>query len=122
LAVAPLPASLQAALHHWVATPATAAGLVLFVLPLLSLLGAHPVVLFSLAFPLLSRRVLGGGAREYLVWVTMFALAQLISPTSTSARLAASSLDVSSPRVSWRTHSLFAATLASAIWLYLVWG
>lgn len=121
LASAPLPEGLKMALHHWVATPASAAGLVLFVLPLFSLFGAHPVVLFSLAFPLLERRVLGGGAREYLVWATMFALAQLISPTSTSARLAASSLGLSARRVSWGTHALFASALASAVWLYVVW-
>jgi hypothetical protein len=92
------------------------------VLPLLSIFGAHPVVLFSLTFPLLDRHVLGGGAREYIVWVTMFGIAQLVSPTSTSARLAASSLGVSPRRASFGTHALFAGALATVVWLYVVLG
>jgi len=120
LARAPFPAGLQNALHQHVASPAAVATVVLFLLPPLSILGAHPVVLFSLAFPLVDRHVLGGGAREYVVWVTMFALAQLVSPTSTSARLAAASLGISPRRASFGSHALFASALAATVWVYVV--
>jgi len=122
LARAPLPQGLQHALRYPLQSRAAVAALALFLLPLTSIVGAHPVVLFSLAFPLLDRRVLGGGAREYVLWVSMFALAQLISPTSTSARLAAASLGISPQRASFGSHALFAGALALGIWAYVVFG
>ena len=64
--------------------------------------------------------VLGGGAREYVSWVAMFALAQLISPTSVSARLAAASLGLSPQATSFQSHARFATALAFAVWLYVV--
>jgi hypothetical protein len=50
-----------------------------------------------------------------MVWVTMFAAAQMVSPTSTSARLAASALGMSPRRASFDSHALFAATLALGV-------
>lgn len=122
LSRAPLPPGVSAALRGVLASRAAATGVLLFFMPLLSVAGAHPVVLFSLAFPLLDRSVLGGGAREYVAWITMFALAQLVSPTSTSARLASSSLGVSPRRVSFGSHALFALALAAGVWTYVVFS
>ncbi|MCL2898718.1 hypothetical protein [Brenneria tiliae] len=79
---------------------------ILFVLPMLSMVGIHPMVLFSSAFPLLEPFMTHGVA-DYLVWICLFIAAQLLSPVSINAIFAASSLHVSPMDTSFRMHTRY---------------
>ncbi|WP_134020576.1 hypothetical protein [Modicisalibacter xianhensis] len=77
-------------------------------LPLLTIFGIHPMILFAGLFPLLHPFTEVAPAIEYLTWIAMFVVAQLVSPVSISAVSAASSIDESTWNVSFVSHGRFA--------------
>lgn len=79
---------------------------ILFVLPILSVSGIHPMALFSLMFPLLAPSV-ASDVTDYLAWICFFIAAQLLSPVSISAIFAAGSLQVSPSDTSFRMHTRY---------------
>lgn len=102
------------------AYPGAALCVVLVLLPVVSAFGIHPLILFNVIFPLVDNSLLGGPAAQYIAWVSMFVLAQLVSPVSISAILAASALGVSPAETSYKLHRRFATTLASIVMAYLL--
>ncbi len=102
------------------AYPGAALCVVLVLLPVVSAFGIHPLILFNVIFPLVDNSLLGGPAAQYIAWVSMFMLAQLVSPVSISAILAASALDVSPAETSYKLHRRFAAALALIVMAYLL--
>ena len=102
------------------AYPGAALGVVLVLLPAVSVLGIHPLVLFNVIFPLVDNSLLGGPAAQYIAWVSMFMLAQLVSPVSISAILAAVALGVSPAETSYKLHRRFAVALALVVMAYLL--
>ncbi len=85
---------------------------ILIGLPLLTVLGVHPLIPFSVMFPLVPGAALGDVATQYIVWISMFAISQLISPASMSARLCKASLGLPSERMVSGAHAAYACTLA----------
>ena len=100
--------------------PFAAAAWVTIVLPAICALGIHPVILFSLVFPLVDNSVLGEPPLQYLAWVTMFIGGQLVSPASISAILAASSLQTTPSNTSYRLHGYYVLVMCSITYFYLV--
>lgn len=97
------------------AYPGAALVAVLMLLPAVSVLGVHPLILFNVIFPLVDNSLLGGPAVQYIAWVSMFMLAQLVSPVSISAILAAVALQVSPVETSYKLHRRFAVALALVV-------
>lgn len=114
-----LPFLRQAVALIW-SSPAMAYGVVLLLLPAITLFGVHPMILFNLVFPIVDNSLLGSTAAQYLAWVSMFVAAQLVSPVSISAILAANALGVSPAATSYRLHGRFVLGLAAFVWLYLL--
>tara|TARA_Y100000589_G_scaffold331362_1_gene384547 strand:+ start:2510 stop:3886 length:1377 start_codon:yes stop_codon:yes gene_type:complete len=81
-------------------------------LPLLSVCGVHPMVLFTAFFPIFHSVSTVGNVIQYHWWIAMFVIAQLISPVSISAIAAASSIGLSPSKVSLRLHAGFALLLS----------
>jgi len=102
------------------ACPGAALAMVLVLLPAVSVFGVHPLILFNVIFPLVDNARLGGPAAQYIAWVSMFMLAQLVSPVSISAILAAGALHVSPAETSYKLHAGFAAALAVIVMAYLL--
>jgi hypothetical protein len=102
------------------AYPGAALGVVLVLLPMVSVFGIHPLILFNVIFPLVDNALLGGPAAQYIAWVSMFMLAQLVSPVSISAILAAGALNVSPAETSYKLHHRFATALALLVMAYLL--
>jgi hypothetical protein len=102
------------------AYPGAALCVVLVLLPVVSAFGIHPLILFNVIFPLVDNSLLGGPAAQYIAWVSMFMLAQLVSPVSISAILAANALCVSPAETSYKLHRRFAAALALIVMAYLL--
>ena len=102
------------------AYPGAALGVVLLLLPAVSVLGVHPLILFNVIFPLVDNSLLGGPAVQYIAWVSMFMLAQLVSPVSISAILAAVALGVAPAETSYKLHRRFAVALALVVMAYLL--
>ncbi|MCL7929908.1 hypothetical protein [Halomonas llamarensis] len=77
-------------------------------LPLLTILGIHPMILFAGFFPLFHPFANADPALEYLIWIAMFVVAQLVSPVSISAVTAAASIGAAPWTVSLASHGRFA--------------
>ncbi len=91
---------------------------ILFVLPIFSVVGIHPMVLFSLAFPLLGSSM-AYGVTDYLVWICFFIAAQLLSPVSINAIFASSSLHISPVDTSFKMHSYYVLIFNLFAFIYL---
>lgn len=89
------------------------------VLPLLTILGIHPMVLFVAVFPLLHSLAAVAPAVEYHWWIAMFVVAQLVSPVSISAVTAAASVGEAPWVVSLRSHARFAILFGVLCVIYL---
>lgn len=94
--------------------------LIIFVLPMFCIIGIHPMILFGFAYPLLSPYV-GEGAHAYIIWVMMFFSAQLLSPVSINAILAANSLQTSSIKTSFMMHIKYLLILNPIVITYLTY-
>ncbi|QBF28335.1 hypothetical protein EXN22_22540 [Pseudomonas tructae] len=95
--------------------------MVIFVLPLGCVIGAHPMIVFSLGFPLLLPW-LGLKEDAYVVWITFFISAQLLSPVSISAVLAAGCLNIPPYRVSFGLQLPYVMTLGGLVLFVLLVG
>lgn len=100
-------------------SPGIAYGVVIVILPAITIFGIHPLILFNLLFPIVDNSLLGTPAAQYIAWVSMFIGAQLLSPVSISAVLAASSLGISPAETSYRLHYGFVLILSIFVWVYL---
>lgn len=111
------------ALHYLINTfwnnPWLAYSLLIFIMPLISAFGIHPLILFNLLFPIVNSAILGGLTLQYLAWSAMFIASQLISPISISAILAASSVGVSPDKTSYKLNLKFTVALCFVIYGYL---
>lgn len=114
------PLAVVDALRALWAYPGAALAVVLVLLPVVSVFGIHPLILFNVIFPLVDNTQLGGPAAQYIAWVSMFMLAQLVSPVSISAILAAGALNTSPAETSYKLHGRFAAALAVIVMAYLL--
>lgn len=101
------------------AYPGVPLAVVLVLLPAVSVFGIHPLILFNVIFPLVDNARLGGPGAQCIAWVSMFMLAQLVSPVSISAILAAGALKASPAETSYKLHGRFAAALAVIVMAYL---
>jgi len=94
--------------------------LLVFVLPVVTVLGVHPMILFGLFFPLVDAAVLGPSYIQYLAWTTLFVMANLLSPVSICAILAATSLQASSRETSYVSNWKFCALGMVVAYVYLL--
>jgi hypothetical protein len=93
--------------------------IILFVLPLITIAGIHPLILFNLVFPVVDNALIGTPAAQYIAWVSMFVSAQLLSPVSISAILAAGALRTSPAKTSYQLHYRFVLALTAFTWTVL---
>jgi hypothetical protein len=111
-----LPDAIRSALRN----PYAIGALVVFVLPAVTMLGVHPMILFGLFFPLVDAAALGPTYVQYLAWTTMAVMANLLSPVSICAILAATSLQVSSRETSYVSNWTFCAPVMVIAYVYLL--
>jgi len=90
-------------------------------LPLVTVAGVHPMILFGLFFPLIQPDVFVAPHVQYLAWITMFVMANLLSPVSITALVAATSLQKTSVETSYKTNWRFCASLMALTYGYLFW-
>ena len=100
--------------------PLIATAWVTILLPAICMFGIHPIILFSLVFPLVDSGVFGGLHFQYLAWVTVFTAGQLISPASISSILAASSLHTTPADTSYRLHGRYVLGMCLITYSYLI--
>lgn len=110
-----LPDVIRSALRN----PYAVGALLVFVLPAVTVLGVHPMILFGLFFPLVDAVALGPTYVQYLAWTTMFVMANLLSPVSICAILAATSLQVSSRETSYVSNWKFCVLGMVIAYVYL---
>ncbi|MES1948490.1 hypothetical protein C84B14_14149 [Salinisphaera sp. C84B14] len=96
--------------------------LITVVLPALSVIGLHPMLLWAIFFPPLHEVTHMPDLVEYLCWIFMFVSAQLISPVSISVILTSASVERSSWEMSWGSHGrhIVMLTVPTATYLYLL--
>jgi hypothetical protein len=93
--------------------------LILFVMPLVTVFGVHPLILFNVCFPIFDVSMTTTPAHRYLLWTSMFLIAQLVSPVSISAVIAAASVGEPPERTSYSAHARYAAAFGLCAWCYL---
>jgi hypothetical protein len=114
-----LPAVAKIAIEQIWTLPGVASAIVIMALPVVSALGVHPLIIFNLVFPIVDNWLLGDTTAQYIAWSSMFMGAQLISPVSISAIIAAQALHLTPTETSLKLHWAYAGALAVATWLYL---
>jgi hypothetical protein len=100
--------------------PLVATAWVTIFLPAICMFGIHPIILFSLIFPLVDSSVFGGLHLQYLAWVTMFTAGMLVSPASIIAILAASSLHTAPSNTSYGLHRWYVLGMCLITYCYLI--
>jgi len=88
-------------------------------LPLVTAAGVHPLILFGMLFPVLTPGLSGNTVVQYLAWSSMFVMANLVSPVSICAIVAATSLKQTTQDTSYRSHWRFCSVLAIVVIVYL---
>ncbi|WP_175753328.1 hypothetical protein [Burkholderia ambifaria] len=94
--------------------------LLIVMLPAITMLGVHPMILFGIFFPLVDAAVLGPTYVQYLAWTSMFVMSNLLSPVSICSILAATSLQVSSRETSYVSNWGFCALGMAIAYVYLL--
>lgn len=112
-----MPLQLLAALSH----PLGALLLLIVVLPLATMAGLHPLILFGLFFSLVQPASFAHGHVRYLAWTTMFVTSSLLSPVSILAIVTATSIQSNSRATSYLAHWKFCAGLMLFAIGYLYW-
>jgi hypothetical protein len=84
------------------------------------MLGVHPMILFGIFFPLVDPVALGPTYIRYLAWTSMFVMANLLSPVSICAILAATSLQISSRETSYVSNWKFCGAGMAVAYVYLL--
>lgn len=93
--------------------PMTALAIVILGMPLVTLLGIHPIIPFVALVHLIHPQVLGFNAAEmYVLWMVAWVLSMLISPVSALNITAAASFNVSPITVGIRQNFAYAAGFA----------
>lgn len=108
------------AIRGWLSNPYVIGVLLIGVLPAVTMLGVHPMILFGVFFPLVDSAALGPTYVQYLAWTSMFVMANLLSPVSICAILAATSLQVSSRETSFVSNWRFCALGMAIAYVYLL--
>jgi hypothetical protein len=94
--------------------------LLIGVLPAITMLGVHPMILFGIVFPLVDATVLGPTYVQYLAWTSMFVMSNLLSPVSICSILAATSLQMSSRETSYVSNWRFCTLGMTLAYVYLL--
>jgi hypothetical protein len=93
---------------------------ILFVIPLITVAGIHPMVPFALLAPTISAASLGiTSTGLYAVWIAMFMLSMLLSPISVLTMVTVTSFDIPGRRLGLRGNGLYAAAFAAAATLVI---
>lgn len=93
----------------------------IFLLPLITVVGLHPLILFGVLFSLMKPAAFEHNHLRYLAWCTMFVMANLLSPVSISSIVAATSIAARTDETSYRAHWKFCLGLMAFAYLYLAW-
>lgn len=93
--------------------------LLLVVFPLISIAGLHPLVLFGIFFPLIQPVMFHDPSIQYLAWTSTFVMSNLLSPVSTCAMLAATSLQKTTRETSYLSNGRYCTGLALLTAVYL---
>lgn len=93
----------------------------LVIFPLITIAGVHPLILFGIFFPLITAPMFDQLPILYLAWTSMFVMSNLLSPTSISSILAATSLQKNSRETSYFSNWRFCIGLAIFAFVYLSW-
>ncbi|MGF6873439.1 hypothetical protein [Paraburkholderia sp. MM5477-R1] len=104
----------------WLHNPYIVGVLLVFVLPAVTIAGVHPMILFGIFFPITDAGVLGPTYIQYLAWTSMFVMANLLSPVSICAILAATSLQTSSRETSYVSNWKFCVLSMVIAYVYLL--
>ncbi|WP_175685451.1 hypothetical protein [Burkholderia anthina] len=115
-----LAAYLPQAVRAPLGNPYTVGLLLIVVLPAITMLGVHPMILFGIFFPLVDAAVLGQTYVQYLAWTSMFVMSNLLSPVSICSILAATSLQMSSHATSYMSNWRFCALGMAIAYVYLL--
>ena len=104
----------------WFADAALPGGLwsvaiILFVVPLITVAGIHPMVPFALLAPTVSAASLGiTDVGLYAMWIVMFMSSMLLSPISVLTMVTVTSFDVPTHKLGLNGNGVYAAALAAA--------
>ncbi|CDG81560.1 hypothetical protein [Janthinobacterium agaricidamnosum] len=93
--------------------------LLLGVFPLITIAGLHPLVLFGLFFPLMNPPMFHDTTIQYLAWTSTFVMSNLLSPVSTCAMLAATSLQKTTRQTSYISNGRYCIVFAVLTAVYL---
>nr|WP_089447522.1 hypothetical protein [Burkholderia sp. AU33423] len=115
-----LAAYLPQAVRAPLGNPYAVVVLLIVVLPAITMLGVHPMILFGIFFPLVDATVLGPTYVQYLAWTSMFVMSNLLSPVSICSILAATSLQMSSRETSYVSNWRFCALGMAIAYVYLL--
>ncbi|TCW85033.1 hypothetical protein C5O80_07290 [Burkholderia sp. SRS-46] len=115
-----LAAYLPQAVRAPLGNPYAVGVLLIVVLPAITMLGVHPMILFGIFFPLVDAAVLGPTYVQYLAWTSMFVMSNLLSPVSICSILAATSLQMSSRETSYVSNWRFCALGMAIAYVYLL--
>ncbi|MCL2658393.1 MAG: hypothetical protein FWD62_13475 [Betaproteobacteria bacterium] len=107
-------------IRSWLGNPYAIGVLLICVLPAVTTFGVHPMILFGIFFPLVDAAVLGPTYLQYLMWTSMFVMANLLSPVSICSILAATSLHVSSRETSYVANWRFCTLGMVVTYIYLL--
>jgi hypothetical protein len=97
-------------------------GFVIVVIPMVSLLFMHPLVLFIMASPIVSPLFESYGmsaATQYVIWITMIINAQLLSPVSLTTILSASNENRGILVENLRRHGMYALKLSALAYVWI---
>lgn len=89
-------------------------------LPLVTIAGVHPLILFGIFFPVISAATVSALHIQYLAWTSMFVMANLLSPVSICSIVAATSLQTNSVQTSYVSHWRFCAAMMAFTVPYLL--
>lgn len=115
-----LAAYLPQAVRAPLGNPYAVGVLLIAVLPAITMLGVHPMILFGIFFPLVDATVLGPTYVQYLAWTSMFVMSNLLSPVSICSILAATSLQMSSRETSFVSNGRFCALGMVLAYVYVL--
>lgn len=93
----------------------------LVIFPLITIAGVHPLILFGIFFPVINAPIFDQLPVHYLAWTSMFVMSNLLSPTSISSILAATSLQKNSRETSYQSNWRFCIGLTIFTFIYLSW-
>jgi uncharacterized membrane protein len=91
------------------------------VLPLITMGGVHPLILFGVFFPLMQPAAFEHNHLRYLAWTAMFVMGNLLSPVSISSIVSATAIGSNPRATSYAANWLFCLGLMGVAVVYLGW-